>query len=216
MRDLNNSEMSSFNHVSPPTSTIYTLKNSEVKGKEVELKPRHSESTNYDVIGSGVIIASPDSDVTVREREIKRPVARKRFPRKHSFRSNLRCSKSLLRVYSQTFTLIALILSIILSIVGGLFNVKLPERKSTVGNSFEPRRFRASSVLYSLREFLANGSRKSNSMVSPLYSSLSMLLSIMRVHGNLTPWYHQYTALSPYAVEHHAGSRKSNSMVSPV
>ena len=60
------------------------------------------------------------------------------------------------------------------------------------------------------------GSRKSNSMVSPVYSPLSMLLSIMLVHGNITPWYHQYTALSPYAVEHHAGSRKSNSMVSPV
>ena len=43
-----------------------------------------------------------------------------------------------------------------------------------------------------------------------------MLLSIIRVHGNLTPWYHQYIALSFYAVEHHAGSRKSNPMVSPV
>ena len=46
-------------------------------------------------------------------------------------------------------------------------------------------------------------------MVSPVYSSLPMLLSIMRVHGNLTPWYHQCTSLS-YAVEHHEGSRKSN------
>ena len=109
MCKLNNSEMSSFNHVSPPTSTIYTLKNSEVKGKEEELKPRHSESTNYDVIVSGVIIASPDSDVTVREREINRPVGIKRFARKHSFRSKLGCSKSSLRVYSQTVTLIALI-----------------------------------------------------------------------------------------------------------
>ena len=43
-----------------------------------------------------------------------------------------------------------------------------------------------------------------------------MLLSIMRVHGNLTPWYHQCSPLSLYAVEHHAGSRKSNPMVSPV
>ena len=60
------------------------------------------------------------------------------------------------------------------------------------------------------------GSRKSNPMVSPVYSPLFMLLSIMQVHGNLTPWYHQYIALSPYAVKHHAGSRKSNPMVSPV
>ena len=36
-----------------------------------------------------------------------------------------------------------------------MFNVKLHEHKSTVGNSFEPRKFRASSVLYNLREFLA-------------------------------------------------------------
>ena len=52
-------------------------------------------------------------------------------------------------------------------------------------------------------------------MVSPVYSSLPMLLSIMRVHGNLTPWYHQCISL-PCAVEHHVGSRKSNPMVSPV
>ena len=38
----------------------------------------------------------------------------------------------------------------------------------------------------------------------------------MRVHGNLTPWYHQCNSLSPYAVQHHAGTRKSNPMVSPV
>ena len=137
---------------------IRILEPSEVRKEEEELKPRHIESTNYDVIVSGVIITSPDSDVTIREREINRPVARKRFAQKRSFRSKLGCSKSLLRVYSQTATLIALILSIILSIVGGLFNVNLPERKSTVGNSFEPRigrGFRASSVLYSLRGFLA-------------------------------------------------------------
>ena len=34
-------------------------------------------------------------------------------------------------------------------------------------------------------------------MVSPVYPSLPMLLSIMRVHGNLTPWYHQYTLSLP-------------------
>ena len=75
------------------------------------------------------------------------------------------------------------------------------------------------SPVYSLSPYAVEhhaGSRKSNPMVSPVYSSLPMLLSIMRVHGNLTPWYHQCTSLSPYAVEHHAGSRKSNPMVSPV
>ena len=147
MHKRNNSEMNSFNHVSPPTSTIYTLKNSEVKRKEEELKPRHIESMNYDVIDDATL--NPD---------VNKPIARKRYAQKRSFRSKLGCSKSSLRVYSQTVTLIALILSIIISIVGGLFNIKLPERKSTVGNSFEPRigrGFRALSVLYILREFSA-------------------------------------------------------------
>ena len=43
----------------------------------------------------------------------------------------------------------------IISVVGGLFNIKLPERKSTVGTSSEPLigiRFRSSSILYILRE----------------------------------------------------------------
>ena len=131
MRKLNNSEMNSFNHVSPPTSTIYTLKNSEVKRKKEELKPRHIESMNYDVIDDATLnrdVINPD---------INKPIARKRYEQKRSFRSKLGCSKSLLRVYSQTFTLIALILSIIISVGGGLFNIKLPERKSTIGNSFE-------------------------------------------------------------------------------
>ena len=152
MRKLNNSEMDSFNHVSPPTSSIYTLKNSEVKRKEEELKPRHIELMNYDVIDDVTLnhdVINPD---------VKKPIARKRYAQKRLFRSKLGCSKSSLGAYRPTITLIALILSIIISIVGGLFNIKLPERKSTVGNSFEPRigrGFRASSVLYILREFSA-------------------------------------------------------------
>ena len=129
--------MNSFSHVSQPTSTIYTLKNSEFKGKEEELKPRHIESTNSDVIVSGVTIASPDSDVTVRAREANRPVAGKRYAQKHSFPSKLGFSKSSLRICSQTFVLIILILSMIISVVGGLFNVKLHEHKSTIGTSSE-------------------------------------------------------------------------------
>ena len=63
--------------------------------------------------------------------------------------------KSSLRLQSQTFVLITVILALIISIGGGLFNVKLHEHKSTIGNSFEPRSFECSSVLYNLREFLA-------------------------------------------------------------
>ena len=63
MRKFNNSEMNSFNHVSPPTSTIYTLKTSEVRKKEEELKPRHIESMNYDVIDDAILnrdVINPD------------------------------------------------------------------------------------------------------------------------------------------------------------
>ena len=150
MRKLNNSEMNSFIHVSPPTSTIYTLKHSEVKGKEEELKPRHIESMNYDVMDDATLTRD------VINPNVNKPTARKRYAQKRLFRTKLGCNKSSLRVYRQTVTLIALILSIIISIVGGLFNIKLPKRKSTVGNSFEPSvgcEFRASSVLYILREF---------------------------------------------------------------
>ena len=105
-----------------------------------------------------VVIASPVDD-TLRNVEVNRPIARKRYvPRKRSLVHSEGSFKSSLRVCSRTFTLIALILSIIISVVGGLFNIKLPERKSTVGTSSEPligNRFRASSILYILREFLA-------------------------------------------------------------
>ena len=152
MRKLNNSEMNSFNHVSPPTSTKYTLKTPEVRKEEEELKSRHLESMNYDVIDDAPLsrdVINPD---------VNRPIARRRYAQKHSFMSKLGFSKSSLRVCSQTFTLITLILSIIISVVGGLFNIKLPERKSTVGTSSEPLigiRFRSSSILYILRESLA-------------------------------------------------------------
>ena len=50
---------------------------------------------------------------------------------KHSFVSK----KSSLRVCSRTFTKVALMLAMVISILGGLFNIKLPERKGTIGTS---------------------------------------------------------------------------------
>ena len=135
----------------------------EIRKEKEELKFKSLESTNCqnhsDVIVSGVTIASPDSGVTIREREANRPVAGKRYAQKRLFMPKLGFSKSLFRLCSQTFILITLILSMIISVVGGLFNVKLPERKSTVGTSSELLscyRFRSSSTLFILREFLAN------------------------------------------------------------
>ena len=74
------------------------------------------------------------------------------------------CSKSLLRVCSRTFTKAACILAIVISILGGLCNIKLPERKSPIGTSpsLSPSEtrvvlcFRDSSVLSNLREIVDN------------------------------------------------------------
>ena len=48
-------------------------------------------------------------------------------------------------------------------------------------------------------------------MISPASLSLSLLLTIIRVHGNLTPISSPASlSLSLSAVDHHVGSRKSN------
>ena len=144
MRKRNNSEMNSFNHVSLLTSDIYTLKTPEVGKVEEELKSRHLESMNYDVMDDGLL----SHDVIIPD--INKPIAKRRYVRKHSFLSKLGFSKSLLRLCGQTFILIIKI--------GGLFNVKLPEHKSTVGTSSEPLscyRFCSLSILFILQEFLA-------------------------------------------------------------
>ena len=77
--------------------------------------------------------------------------------------SKIGCIKSLLRVCSRTFTKAACILVIVISILGGLYNIKLLEQKSPIGTSSSlapstPRdglSFFDSSVLSILREFSA-------------------------------------------------------------
>ena len=106
------------------------------------------------------VIAESNNDVTIRDIvEVNKLIARKRYaPRKQSLVHSKGSLKSSLRVYSRTFTFIALILAIVISVVGGLFNIRLPERKSTIGTSSEPfvaSRFFDSSVLSNLREFAA-------------------------------------------------------------
>ena len=61
-------------------------------------------------------------------RDVNKPVARKRYAPKGFLKSSL-------SVYSQTFTKIALMLAVVISILGGVLTVKLPERKSTIGTS---------------------------------------------------------------------------------
>ena len=162
-----------------------------------ELKLKSQESTNCrnhsDVMVSG-IIAEPDNDVTIRDIvDVNRPIARKRYaPRKQSLVHSKGILKSSLRVCSRTFTFIALIFAIVISVVGGLFNIRLPERKSTIGTSSEPlvaSRFLASSVLSNLREFAATISRVREGLCSCMHKRMSLnnnkqLIRCMRILQN--------------------------------
>ena len=92
------------------------LKPLKTRKEREELKFKHPGSTNCrnhsDVIVSGVIVASPDSDVTIRDLEVNKPIARKRYaPRKQSLVHSKGSLKSSLRVCSRTFTKAALHIS---------------------------------------------------------------------------------------------------------
>ena len=158
MRRPNNTKINYVNHKSQPTSTVSTLGNSEFKGKREKLKTSHIGSTNSDVIVSNVTIASPDSDVTIRERGINKTIAKKRYVQKRSPVLSKGSFKSSLRLYYQTLVLITFILSMIISVVGGLCNIGLHEHNSTVGNSSDSLncdRVCSVSSFFILREFLA-------------------------------------------------------------
>ena len=119
---------------------IRMLKPLETRKEKEELKFKSQGATNCrnhsDVMDSGVI-TPVNGDVTIRDIvDVNRPIARKRYvPRKQSLMPSEGSFKSSLRVCSRTFTFIALLLAIIISVSGGLFNIRLPERKSTVGTS---------------------------------------------------------------------------------
>ena len=140
-----------------------TLKPLKTTKEKEELKFKRPGSTNCDVIVSdvmvsGVTVTELNGDVT--RQDVNKPIARKSYEQKHSFVSKMGFIKSSLRVCSRTFAKAACILAIVISILGGLCYIKLPERKSPIGNSSslfpsEPRvdlRFLDSSVLSILRE----------------------------------------------------------------
>ena len=123
--------MNQLVHVSQYTNNIHTLKPSKTRKEEGEVKFKRPGSTNCQH-PSDVIV----SDVIIRDVDVNKPVARKRYARnKHSLVHTKGFLKSLLRVCSQTFTKVALMLAIVISILGGVFNVKLPERISTIDTS---------------------------------------------------------------------------------
>ena len=145
---------------------IRTIKPLKTRMEKEELKFKHPGSTNCrnhsDVMVSGVIATESNGNVTMRD--VNKPIARKHYaPKKHSLVHPKGILKSSLRVCSRTFTKVTLMLAILISILGGLFNIKLPERKSTIGTSSslspsKPRivlSFHDYSALSSLRESAA-------------------------------------------------------------
>ena len=134
---------------------IRMLKPLKTRKEKEELKFKRPGSTN----------CRNHSDVILRNVEVNTPIARKRYaPRKQSLVHSKGSFKSSLRVCSRTFTFFVLLLAIVISVSGGLFNIRLPERKSTIGTSaslstFEPLvaiSFRDSLFLSILRESSAN------------------------------------------------------------
>ena len=110
---------------------IRTLKPLKTKKEEGKLKFKRPGSTNCQH-PSDVIV----SDVIIRDIVVNKPVAGKRYaPKKHSLVHTKRFLKSSLSVCSETFTKVALMLAIVISIFGGVFNVKLPERISAIRTS---------------------------------------------------------------------------------
>ena len=83
---------------------------------------------------SDVTVTEANCDVTMGD--VNKPIARKRYaPKKHSLAQLKGFRKSSLSVHNQTFTKMALLLAIIITILGGMFNVTWPERKSAIGTS---------------------------------------------------------------------------------
>ena len=123
---------------------IRTLKPLKTKKEERKLEFKCPGSTNCqhtsdvivsDVIVSDVIVAELNCDVIIRDDEVNKPVARKHYAQKHSLMSKKGFLKCSLSVCSQTFTKVALMLAIVINILGGMFNVRLPERISAIGTS---------------------------------------------------------------------------------
>ena len=142
---------------------IRTLEPSKTSEEEAEVKSRHLDSTNYDVMVSDVIITEANSDVILRDVEVNKLIAGKRYSQQHSFLAKKGFIKSSLSMCSKTFTKMALILAIVISVFGSMFNTKLPERISEIGtsSSLAPSMLRdefsflESSVFSILQEFSA-------------------------------------------------------------
>ena len=175
--ERSNSEMNQLVHASRYVNDKYALKSSKArKGKELKFK--HPGSTNCPYLSDDIEcdVMNHDNDVTIRDPDVNRLVARKHYTsRKQSLVHSKRIIKSSLSICNRTFTQMALLLVTIICILGGLFDIELPERKSTIGTSSEPLiRFRASPVLSILRESAAVISRIKEGICSCMHKRMSL------------------------------------------
>ena len=116
-----------------------------------------------------------------RERD-KQTHCRTRFAQKQSLVPLKGIFKSSLSACNRTFTQMALLLIMVLCILGGWFNIKLPERKSTIGTSsnlplFDPLstiRFLDYWVLSNLQEFAATIIRNREGLCSCMNKRISL------------------------------------------
>ena len=110
--ERSNLELNQLVHVSQYANNIHIPKPLKTRKEEDDLKFKCPGSTSY----------QNHSDVVV-----NKPVARKQCAqKKHSLVSKKGFLKSTLNVCNQTFTKVALMLAIVISILGGVLTVKLP------------------------------------------------------------------------------------------
>ena len=120
--ECSNSELDQLVHVTQYENNIHTLKPLKTKEEEGNLKFKCPGSTSCQN-SSDVIVNKP---IVARERCAQK---------KHSLVSKKGFLKSTSSMCSQTFTKVALMLAVVISILGGVLTVKLPGRISTIGTS---------------------------------------------------------------------------------
>ena len=122
--ERSDSEMNQLVHVYRYTNNIYMLKPSKTRKEQGEVKFKRPGSANCQHTG----------DVIIRSIDVNKPVARKRYAlKKHLLVHTKEFLKSTLNMCSQTFTKVALMLAVVISILGGGLNIKLPRRICTSG-----------------------------------------------------------------------------------
>ena len=122
------SEINQLVHVSQYSNNIYTLKPSETRKEQGEVKFKRPGSANCQHTGDVI------SDGINQGVDVNRPGARKHYaPKKHSFVHTKEFLKSTLSMCRQTFTQMAVMLAVIINILGGGLNMKLPNLICTSG-----------------------------------------------------------------------------------